>query len=147
MFPLIKFFRLSLSERLLILEAAFLLGLARLAVIVLPFRWIARVLKRQNNICAVGETADQSVLLIQRRVSWAIRRTGVYTPWRSNCLAKAIAGRFMLRRRRIPSTIYFGMAKDDAGQFQAHAWLSCGETSLIGGAEAERFAVVAIFTD
>ena len=81
--PLIKFFRLSISERLLVLEAAFLLGLARLAVIVLPFRWIARVLNRHSENRAAAQNANQSALVIQRRVSWAIRRTGVYTPWRS----------------------------------------------------------------
>lgn len=141
-----KFLSLSFSNRLLVLETIILLGLARLAVVTLPFRWIS---------CVLGQKVEDSVeneelsvpSLIVRRIEWVLRRTSLYTPWRSNCLARAIAGRFMLRRRSITSTLYFGVAKDETGEFEAHAWLSSGGKIVTGGAEANRFAVVATFID
>jgi len=90
---------------------------------------------------------DASSALRIRRVAWAVRRTSRYTPWRSNCLAKAIAGRCMLRRRRIASTLYFGVARDADSQLAAHAWLQSGGIVLTGGSNLERYAVVATFTD
>ena len=51
---------------------------------------------------------------------WA--RVARHTWWRSMCLEQALAGRWMLRRRGIPSTMYVGMAKR-GGNFIAHAWL------------------------
>jgi hypothetical protein len=70
-----------------------------------------------------------------------------YTPWLSNCLAKAIAGRCMLRRRRIASTLYFGMTKGEDGQLKAHAWLQSGGMTLTGGSNLDRYAVIATFSD
>ena len=145
---LAKFFRFSIAEQRLLLEAVMLLGLARLAIIALPFRWIAPVLgerHRANSLDAPAANSGKITALPVSRVAWAIWLTGRYTPWRSNCLAKAVAGRLMLRRRGIGSTLYFGMAKDEEGKFEAHAWLSSDGVILTGGAESDRYSVLAKF--
>ena len=142
-----KLFRLSAGDRRLALEALVWLGLARAAVVALPFRWVAAILRRQEGTRAADNEVDVSSASRARRVAWAVRRTSRYTPWLSNCLAKAIAGRCMLRRRRIPSTLYFGVTKDDDSGFAAHAWLQCGEMILTGGSNLGRYAVVAEFAD
>ena len=141
MSQLAKFFRLSAADRRLVLEAAAWLGLARAAVITLPFRLVAAILRRQKHT----RTAENETAV--RRVAWAVRRTSRYTPWRSNCLAKAIAGRCMLRRRRIASTLYFGMTRGSDSQLAAHAWLQSGGMTLTGGSNLERYSIVATFTD
>jgi len=142
-----KFFRFSIAEQRLLLEAATLLGLARLAIIALPFRWVAAVLgeRRTHILDASGANSEKITALPVSRVAWAIWLTGRHTPWRSNCLAKAVAGRLMLRRRGIGSTLYFGMAKDEEGKFEAHAWLSSDGVILTGGAESDRYSVLAEF--
>jgi hypothetical protein len=61
------------------------------------------------------------------------------------CLEKALAGRWMLRRRGIPSTMYVGMAKRDGG-FIAHAWL-VGEGRTVTGGGAENYATLAAFRE
>jgi hypothetical protein len=137
-----KFFRLSAAERRLVLEAAFLMGAARMVVIIMPFRWVASVLESNPN----GEKIEQMSEQI-KRVAWAVRRTSHYTPWRSNCLAKAIAGKYMLRRRRISNTLYMGVIKNSQGEFEAHAWLRSGETIITGGSHLERYAIVAVFAE
>ena len=45
----------------------------------------------------------------------------------------------MLERRNIESTLYLGTAKDDQGQFIAHAWLRSGPFYLTGAEEMEAF--------
>lgn len=142
-----KFSRLSAAERRLAIEAAILLGLARAAVIALPFRWVASVLGRQNNeLESVGDSESTSMTEIMR-IAWTVKLISRYTPWRSNCLAKAVAGRLMLRRRQITSTLYFGMTKNSEGQLEAHAWLRSGNMTLTGGSNLDRYAIVAVFTD
>jgi hypothetical protein len=56
--------------------------------------------------------------------------------------AKALLGQCSL-----PSTIYFGLAKENENQLMAHAWVRCGERIISGKAGMERFTVVACFGD
>jgi hypothetical protein len=53
----------------------------------------------------------------------------------------------MLQRRHIPSTLYFGLAKDDIGQLKAHAWVRSGTLVLTGAEVMHDFTVVATFAD
>lgn len=145
---LVKLFRLSAADRRLVMETLILLGLARAAVMILPFRWLAGILgQREKSAAAKIETSAALPASQIRRIAWAVRRIACHTPWRSNCLAKAVAGRFMLRRRQIASTLYFGMIKDSEGRLAAHAWLKSGDVVLTGGSNLDRYTIVATFTD
>ena len=44
----------------------------------------------------------------------------------------------MLQRRQIESTLYLGTAKDENGQFIAHAWLRSGPFYISGKEGMER---------
>lgn len=79
------------------------------------------------------------------RIGAMLERVARHTWWRSMCLEKALAGRWMLRRRGIPSTMYVGMAKRD-GNFIAHAWL-VGEGRTVTGASTENYATLAAFRE
>ncbi len=68
-----------------------------------------------------------------------------HLPWECKCLAQAISGKMMLRRRQTPSTLYLGVAKKEDGDLNAHAWLRAGESIILGGGGLERFAVVSTF--
>lgn len=140
------FFRLTANQKWLVSEAFACLILARAAVITLPFRWIASVLGHQNIASANTDQMAMEFAPLLRKVSWAIWLVSKHVPWNSNCLAQAIAGHCMLRRRHIPSTLYFGMTKNSDGQLEAHAWLSSGGIILTGKTEFDRYAVVATFT-
>lgn len=114
-----------------------MLGLARLAVLTLPFRWIARacgdhLLQSAEDISrADAETAD--------RVAWAIHSTRWQMPWDSNCLAQGIAGQQMLRRRGIESTLYIGIDNNIPRSFETHAWLRCGDKILTGAGLKDQY--------
>jgi hypothetical protein len=140
-----KFLTLPLVEKLLLVEALLYLGLSRLALLVVPFRHIARRLGRQFPPEAVPPSTD-SASPGTRQVAWAVEIMARRTPWESACLAQAMAGKFMLRRRGVPSRLSLGMRKDASGKPTAHAWLQAGEATLLG-ATPEPFTVLSTFVD
>jgi hypothetical protein len=132
-------------DRWLLVDAAFCLALARLSVLIVPFRWLTRALRQQLGETPVDDDCD--MLRQRERVAWALRTVNGHTPWDSNCLAQGLAGKLMLRRRRLVSTLYLGVGKDDQASFAAHAWLRSGAVVVTGGADLERFTVMAAFRD
>ncbi|NOZ05052.1 MAG: lasso peptide biosynthesis B2 protein [Chloroflexi bacterium] len=140
-----KLRELSWADRGLLLEASLWLGVARLALLTIPFRWIAPYLGQQKAESGpeIGPFPEDAVL----RIGWAVRSVARRTPWESACLAQAIAADRMLQRRGIPGTLYLGMAKGETDEWQAHAWLRCGPHILTGQQGHERFVVVSTFAN
>ncbi len=122
-----------------------MLGIARLLVLTIPFRWLAPSLgepKRESDTeMAPGE------IRMARIIGQAIRSAAGNTPWQSVCLPQAVAAQWMLKRRRIAATLYLGLARPgkDADQLTAHAWLRCGQIILTGAPGHRKFTVVATF--
>jgi hypothetical protein len=141
-----KWRRRSRVERRLLLEAFVLLGVARLIVLILPFKWLAFSLGRHMN--ESGAQISVSDVHHARIVGKAIRSAANYTPWESVCLHQAVAAQWMLRRRHIAATVYLGVAKDDKKpeKLIAHAWLRCGDVILTGAAGHRQFTVVSTFS-
>lgn len=141
-----KWRRRSRAERVLLLEALMLLGIARLAVLALPFKWLAVSLGRHMN--EANAQISASDLNIARRVGQAVCSAANYTPWESICLPQAVAAQWMLKRRNIAGTLYLGVAKDEAKpeKLAAHAWLRCGNLILTGRQCHRQFTVVATFS-
>ncbi len=141
-----KWRRRTRIERMLLLEAFALLGLARLAVLILPFKWLAVSLGRHMN--ESGTQISATDLHQARMVGQAIRSAAHNTPWESVCLPQAMAAQWMLKRRRIAATLYLGVAKDETKleKLAAHAWLRCGDVILTGAASHRQFKVVATFS-
>lgn len=81
------------------------------------------------------------------RLSRAVVTMSRHTPWESQCLTQALAGKMMLKRRGIASTLYLGVMKDGDTGLSAHAWLRSGTFILTGGPEQERFTVVSTFAE
>jgi hypothetical protein len=139
---------LSSEQFRLLMEAVLWLGVARLAIFVIPFRWTTRLFA----LTALKEAADadpkpgeapQTV----RRIGRVVRAAAARTPWQSACLAQALAGSAMLRRRSIAATLAMGVAKSpsESGGFKAHAWLTCQSVILTGSEGHEKYNVIARF--
>jgi len=141
-----KWRRRTRTERLLLLEALVLLAVARLMVLILPFKWLAVSLGRHMN--ESGTQVNPSDLLFALMVSQAVRSAANNTPWKSVCLPQAVAGQWMLKRRRIAATLYLGVAKNEnkTEKLAAHAWLRCGDVILTGAPGHRQFTVVATFS-
>jgi hypothetical protein len=90
-------------------------------------------------------TAMQEATAIDRalRVRWAIEAVTRNSIARFVCLPQALAGYTMLRLRRIPGTMVFGVARSPAGQLIAHTWLlTLGERIVLGGNGSAAFTPV-----
>ena len=134
------------AERWLLFEVFCLLGVARLALLVIPFRHLARRLGPLHTETAPDAPPEQ--VAHAQRVGLAIARVSPHTPWTSNCFPQALVAKYWLHRRRIPTTLYLGVAlsKGPASApagMEAHAWLRCGPLIVTGGRGHTRFTVTA----
>jgi hypothetical protein len=142
-----KLRQLPRPQQRLLLEAGLALAFARLALLLLPFKLIMKSLGQR---AAPLHTPPAPVThRIALAIGWAVTRIAPRTPWQSRCLAQALAAKFMLRRRSIPSTLYLGVAKADEHptNLQAHAWIQCGDIYLTGAPGRERFTPLACFIE
>lgn len=145
-----KLAALPWAERWLLVRVFILLGVARLSLRMIPFRRLAQYFGPPQT--ETPPDAPPEHLAQARRVALAIARVSPYTPWTSNCFPQALVAKYWLRRRRIPTTLYLGVAltrPDGApnSQMTAHAWLRCGPFIVTGGQGHECFAVTACFGD
>jgi len=141
-----KWRRRTRAERLVLLEAFALLGLARFLVLALPFKWLAVSLGRHMK--EADRQISVSDLNLARKVGQAVCAAANYTPWESVCLPQAVAAQWMLKRRHVAGTLYLGVAKDAAKpeKLTAHAWLRCGHLILTGREGHRQYTVVATFS-
>lgn len=133
-----RFLHISHGQRLLLLEAAVLLGAARLALLTLPFSRVVRWLQRAPDS---GGRDDAMVLAVRDAVTVAARNV----PWNAVCLPQAMAAKVMLARRGQGSAVHFGAARAEGGSLAAHAWLVAGGEIVVGGAGVPGMAPLARF--
>lgn len=156
---------LSWTQQRLLAEALAWLGVLRIALLVLPFRRTAALLRLSPTSVTEASTEASGLPLngiharkpggndgnvgrendVAEGIGWAVRAVGARTPWLSTCLAQSLAGYAMLRRRQVPSVVYLGVAKDGEGDLSAHSWLRCGEGLLTGASGFERYRPIAAY--
>jgi hypothetical protein len=137
-----SFLLLNSSAQLLFLEALFFLGWARI-IKCFPFAKVTPLLGEK-----MGETPyfnTRQNLEMAEKVSQAIAKMGHHTFWECKCLVMALAGMKMLERRKIESTLYLGISKDENGKMIAHAWLRSGTFYVSGKEGMGRFTIVGKF--
>ena len=139
-----KFWRLSWQDRLLLLEAVLWLAIAGFCIAVLPFRHVGVLAARPIDLHR-PKLPHQDRLNKIRRIRWAIISAGARVPWRALCFQQALAAQLMLRRRGVPSVLYYGAAQDDRSGLLTHVWVRHGDVDVVGGEIANHFAVLATF--
>jgi hypothetical protein len=140
-----KFFKISWKDKILLLEAFFLTGLIRLAILFIAFNKLAKL---------AGNYREESPkylsdidIFTTKRIGWAVNIISRNTPWESKCLVKALTAQVLLKQRKISSTLYLGVAKGKENKLIAHAWLRSGKYIITGGDERILFTEVAKFAD
>ena len=136
-----RVWRISWQDRLLLLEAILWLGVAGIAITLLPFRHVGRFAARPIRQPLPRDARLEKI----RRIRWAITTTAARVPWRALCFQQGLAAQLMLRLRGIPSVLYYGAAQDDRSGLYAHVWVRDGDVDVIGGEIASRFAILATF--
>jgi hypothetical protein len=63
----------------------------------------------------------------------------------ASCLTQAMALQYLLARAGHASELFVGVRQDEAGAFQAHAWLACNARTVLGaaGTRLEDFTMLA----
>lgn len=141
----LTFLRLPLREKLLFVPVWLLLGIARAAVLTIPFRRIAPVFGADARGQSFVPIIDTDATARARRIGRQIRLVARYCPWDANCLAQAITAALMLDIARIPYAMFFGVCRNEKGGMDAHAWVASGRAHVTGGYGFGRYGVVGVF--
>lgn len=118
-----------LRPRLQIAEAALLLVLAKLLILVVPIKYWRQSLGSPN----ASPRAYRNFTLATP-ISRAVNRAAQRLPFEIICLPRAMAVQWMLKRRKIPSVLVFGISPPtDSGDIHAlHAWVEADGRIVIG---------------
>jgi hypothetical protein len=132
------FTRIGHRDQVLLMAAWLLLGLSRLAILVLPFSAVRHALGERREPLQERpalHAVDLSDPARRRavRTGLAITIAARHTPWRSECYPQALTARIMLGLSRIPHVVSFGVRRDDDGSLAAHAWVHAGDVPVTGG--------------
>src|SRR2546428_10557189 len=91
-----KFLRLAHAERVLLLEAALLLGAIGLGLRLLPFGRLRRLLDRLSR---PRHGLRPQARLSADRIAWTVERGSRVVPGARSCLVQALAAPVLLARR------------------------------------------------
>lgn len=123
------------------LEAAMLLIVARIIVAVVPFsKWKQQVMlspEAEQEDASVTEQQRQAALHVMRGIAQVDRNL----PDQFICLPQAIAARWMLSRRNVPTRLYIGTIVDPGEGRVFHAWLKVGDLMVTGACKEEDYAI------
>lgn len=137
-----KVFIIPKKERKLFFEAYFISLRVRCNLILYPFNKYSQKLGEKGKV-SENQLLQDTELLSQ--IKHAIKRVVKYSFWRNKCLEQSITAKIMLSKRKIESTIYFGVRKKNE-KLEAHAWLKTGDNFVIGERQCETYTVVSFYT-
>jgi hypothetical protein len=148
-----QFAALDLSYKLLFIQAWFLLGYMRAAILATSFKRLSASLQHHRE-AVPAPSLDQGRLKQAARIGQLVASAAKYTPWQSLCLPQVLVTQRLLARRNIPGQFYLGVRKgevveggmEDSSGLAAHAWLDCGGYVVNGGAAHQSFTVVSTFS-
>jgi len=129
------------SNRRLSIEVLFLSAFYRLCILTIPARNLQKFMGVLNEESAQEEPEER--YRDASKVSHAVNRVCGQTPWESKCLVRALTAQHLLRKQKIPSTLYLGVGKKGDAMI-AHAWLRSGRYYLTGGC-GDGYSLVAKF--
>jgi hypothetical protein len=141
-----RFGSLSRADQSLLVESTLWLAVARLAVLVLPFRRLAPHMGEAMSYAPAHPALPTGQRRLAARVGWAVAASSRFAPWKTPCLVEAIAAQRMLARRHVPTALHLGLTKEGE-KLAAHAWLQCGELTLTGGGPVPEYTPLASFVN
>jgi hypothetical protein len=125
-------------------ETVICLLLARLALVCLSFQRITVLISRQSLRPEVwGRKRRLARITVNRAIFNVWRRF----PLRTTCFHRAIAAHFMLRRRGVSTTLYYGATSLPNRGLTGHVWLQDGFAFVVGRRAAKSHHVLARYPD
>lgn len=138
-----RFLRLPFYLKRSILEAFLFTAVIRFCIVFLPVHKLASRLG--TPLLETPDDLSSEQTITAREISFIVQKISQFTPWSSRCLVQALSTQIMLKRRKIPSTVYLGIAKEGCNALKAHAWLRCGNTILTGSTEMGGYRQISCF--
>ena len=90
----------------------------------------------------VSDAQIERARTIGRAIELAVR----YSPTFANCYPQALVARTLLRVRRVPHALFFGLQHNpDTDAMEAHAWVMVGPLPVTGGHSFGQYTVVRSF--
>lgn len=118
------------------LRAAIVVASVRIALSVLPFRWVC------GFVCGLPLSPDTQEGNPVNSLESIVRVVSRQIPMAS-CLTQALALRWLLVRAGHRARVHIGVTKSDTGGFEAHAWVESRGKILLGiKDEVNRFALI-----
>ena len=114
-----KFARLPPGGRTLLIRTVFVVAVIRLALWVLPFRYLRRLL--ETHFRGPSGAAWRPMESVAQLV-WAVRAAASSVPCAS-CLTQAMALHCLLIHAGYVSAVHIGIAREPRSRIRAHAWV------------------------
>jgi hypothetical protein len=130
-------------DRQVRLEAAAYLLAARVAVRIVPFRWLVRLFERAPR---KPEPHGNARAEQRRGVRHAVHGASQRLPGETVCFPKAVAAQAMLRRRGMRTTICCGASTAAGDGLTAHVWLEDGEHAVTGARARDDYLPLARYS-
>jgi hypothetical protein len=119
-----RFLDLPAGDRALLMRSFILIAAARLALWVLPFNVVRRMLVRRARQSSSSSATTE-------KIGWAISAAKRFVP-KGNCLPQALAAESLLTRWGHPVELRIGVVKTANGGLEAHAWVESAGRLVVG---------------
>jgi hypothetical protein len=76
-----------------------------------------------------------------------VARVSQFVP-KATCLTQAIAALILLNLKNYPATLRIGVARNNEGRFEAHAWVESDGNVVIGGSKTslyEKYSLLPLY--
>jgi Transglutaminase-like superfamily len=123
-----KFFNLNNRKKQLLISTFILLTLVRLGLWLLSFKTLQKLL---SSISKAKPQYQEKHQISIDEITWAVEVSSLYTPG-VKCLARALTCQVFMSRQGYESNLCIGVAKGEAGDLKAHAWLESRGQVVIG---------------
>ncbi len=122
------------EERRAVTRAGLLIAALQMALAVLPFRRVmGGVYRVARPPSPLGPGPGEPSQFDRDLAVWAVEASGRRLLSRNPCLPKALAVLILFRRGGEPAELRLGVARENDGPVQAHAWVESGGQVVIGG--------------
>ncbi len=138
------FLALSGTTKWLICKAVVISAFVKFALSFLPFKVVLKWLGKIN--VESDENSNPDSIETRTNIKTAIEICKRYTFWKNKCFTLAVTCKLLLTKYNLPSTVYIGFYKDEAGKYKGHAWLRSYDMILTGDNEINKFTIQSFFS-
>ena len=111
----------------LILEVSVSLLYARILLSFFSFKTISKKFYSKNMSNEVSSQEDTNFIVLLKEI---IVKVSNKIPFDFSCYPQSLAGKMILNRRNLRSTLFLGVRKNKSGEFEGHAWLVCSNIKV-----------------